>query len=448
VRWSALFFWGSGLFAQTPLTLSQALEKARTYAGIQVSQSSVDAAKARVAVQEKTAFLPKVEGSAHLNQATANNVAGLLFPSAILAPISGPALLSNSLRPVWGSQLGISAVWEPFDFGQRRTLIGLSNADVKIANAEHQANQFQVQIATADAFLSLLAAQQQIGILQAAETRAEALLKVTQGLTSAGLRPGVDKVRAQAELSLAQSQLALAQGNVDAARLQLQLLTSVVNPQPVEGTLLQEPVPTSVGVDAHPEVLAVTERIRKSDQEQRLLGLSYRPKFLLEGVTFARGTGAQPDGQRLGWLNGVGPNIQNWAIGFTAKWSLLDFKIIREKQAVETRIKQQQQALLQEKSLVLETRRNQSSSQLEAAKKAARLVPQQLEAAQAAVQQANARYQSGLSGISDLIEAQRLLAQIEVEASLANLRIWRAWLQGAAAEGNLDAFAAAAGGSR
>jgi outer membrane protein TolC len=61
-------------------------------------------------------------------------------------------------------------------------------------------------------------------------------------------------------------------------------------------------------------------------------------------------------------------------------------------------------------------------------------------AARAAVQQASARYESGLGNIDALAEAQRLLTQAEIDDALARLGVWRGLLGIAAAAGDLQPF--------
>src|SRR5207245_1474122 len=72
---------------------------------------------------------------------------------------------------------------------------------------------------------------------------------------------------------------------------------------------------------------------------------------------------------------------------------------------------------------------------LSAARQIAQNTPIQLRAARAGEQQAMARYKSGLTSIVELAEAERLLAQAEIDDALARLNIWRAQLAVAAATG-------------
>ena len=75
-----------------------------------------------------------------------------------------------------------------------------------------------------------------------------------------------------------------------------------------------------------------------------------------------------------------------------------------------------------------------------AASEIARNTPVELKAAADAESRARARYSSGLTGVTEVADAQRLLAQAETDDSLARLGVWRALLALSQAAGDLDLF--------
>jgi len=66
--------------------------------------------------------------------------------------------------------------------------------------------------------------------------------------------------------------------------------------------------------------------------------------------------------------------------------------------------------------------------------------PVQVSSADAAVQQATARYQAGLGTVVEVADAQRLLAQAQIDDALARLNVWRALLRVAATSGDIEPF--------
>jgi len=66
--------------------------------------------------------------------------------------------------------------------------------------------------------------------------------------------------------------------------------------------------------------------------------------------------------------------------------------------------------------------------------------PNQLKAAQDAERLTRERYKYGLANVTDVADAQRVLAQAEIDNAVARLNIWRALLVAARLQGDLKPF--------
>jgi outer membrane protein TolC len=77
---------------------------------------------------------------------------------------------------------------------------------------------------------------------------------------------------------------------------------------------------------------------------------------------------------------------------------------------------------------------------IDAALRIAANTPVQLKAAQESALRARARYDAELSSITEVAEAQRLLAQAEIDDAVARLGVWRALLAAAAVRGDIKPF--------
>ena len=77
---------------------------------------------------------------------------------------------------------------------------------------------FDVTAATADAYLTLVAAQETVRAAQAGVDRADVLVRTVRAQVDAQLRPGADASRAEAELAAARTQLSRAQQGTEVAR--------------------------------------------------------------------------------------------------------------------------------------------------------------------------------------------------------------------------------------
>lgn len=438
----------SALSAQ-PLTLAEAVHTAgEKYPSVRVSLEQAAAAASQVNLA-RLSYLPRADLLAQANRATRNNVFGLLLPQATLPGISGPVLGTNSLTNVWGSAVGALVSWEPFDFGLRRANVDTAEASERRAEAALSRTRFDIRTGAADSFLTVLAAGQAQKSAQAALERTRVLERIVAAQVAAELRPGAELARARAEVALAESQVALAEqaSAVGLAALAQFLGRSSSGLETAAGALLEMPpaVEPAGAVTEHPAAREQQAAIGEADARLKALDRSYFPRFNLQASSYARGTGAQPDGTTGGAVTGLGPNIQNWAVGMTVTFPLLELPSIRERKKAETHRelaeKARHELVLQE----LNGRMERARAQLEGARRVAQLAPAQVEAARSAVEQSTARYRAGLTSVVEVADAQRLLAQAETDGSLANLAVWRALLGVAAAAGDLEPFLRQAG---
>lgn len=431
------------------LTLAQAVEKAlRNYPSIQVSQEDRNAAAARIQLA-RTAYLPKVDALAQANRATRNNIFGLLLPQSAIPSISGPVIGSNNLGSVWGSAVGFLVTWEPFDFGLRKADVSVANAARVQAEAAIKRTQFEVAAATADSYLTLIAAEETLKAAQAGVDRADTVLRTISAQVNAQLRPGADQSRAEAELAAARTQSIQSQQALEIARATLSQFTGGEPSQlsPLPGTLLQLPpdqTPSDPNLSANPTALEQTAALDRDRAELHVLERSYFPRFYLQGSAYARGSGAEINGGRLGGGNGLAPNVQNYALGFTVNFPLLDLPSLHAREAVQSATIRSQLARSKQLAVDLRAQWNRSVAAYEGAKRIAANTPEQVSAARAATQQATARYQAGLGNIDAVAEAQRLLTQAEIDDVLARLNVWRGLLAIAAAAGDIQPFVAEA----
>ena len=427
------------------LTISSAVEKAlANYPSIRVSQAQIDAAAAGIELA-RTAWLPRVDSFAQINRATRNNVFGMLLPNSVIPSMSGPVVGTNNTGSVWGSAVGVLATWEPFDFGLRRANLSTAEAAKAKTAATLERTDFEIGVATADAFLTIAAAQETLKAAEAARVRALELQRAVVAQVNAELRPGADASRTDADLAVAKTQVAQAQQAIDVSRANLaQFSGEDASKQPMHvAPLAQLPTfapPATVDTAANPVAKEQTASIEQAKAQLYALQRTYFPRFYLQGAAYARGTGAELDGDTLGGANGLAPSVQNYALGFSVNFPIMDFAALRSRESAQSAAIRAEQARYQQITTDLVARWNVAKAQLEGARRVADNTPAQVNAARTALQQANARYGAGLGTIVEVAEAQRLLAQAEIDDALARLGVWRALLGLAAAQGDIRPF--------
>jgi outer membrane protein TolC len=215
----------------------------------------------------------------------------------------------------------------------------------------------------------------------------------------------------------------------------------------VTGSLVQLPpeqAPPTLNTAANPAMVEQSAAIEQARAQLRALERSYFPRFYLQGAAYARGTGAEINGDRLAGLNGLAPNFQNYVLGFSVIFPIFDLPALRAREAAQSATIRSQAARSEQIAVDLRAQWNRAVAMLNGARRIAANTPVQVSAARATVQQATARYQAGLGNIDEVAEAQRLLTQAEIDDVLARLSVWRGLLGIATAAGDIQPFVAEA----
>jgi outer membrane protein TolC len=434
--------------APAGLTLNQAIDSAlKNYPSIRVSREQLNAAAAGIRLAQ-TAYLPRVDGMAQVNRATRNTFYGLLLPQSVIPGVDG--VPANNFGSVWDSGVGVLVTWQPFDFGLRAANVATATAARDQVQASMNRTRYEVSVVTADAFLTVIAAQQTAEAARAAVESWQVLLKSIHALTNAQLRPGADESRVQAELAAAQTQVAQAEQAIDIARANVAQFVGLepadirVSPGKLADRLPPERSESALETGAHPLAIEQSAAVSQVQLQLKALERSYYPQFLVQGLAAARGTGLVNDGARLGGLNGLAPTTENYGVGLTVTFPVMDRFAIREQEAVQSanvRAGQAQSAVI---ATNLRAQFNKALAALTGARRVAVNTPVEVASSRTALQQATARYQSGLAPIDDVAQAQRLVVQAQIDDALARLSVWRALLQVASARGDLQPFLAEA----
>ena len=435
-------------WAQTPgsgvVSLNDAIQLAlKNYPAVKESRARAQAAEEAIGVA-RTAYLPRLDMLWQENRATRNNVFGLLLPQPIVPPISGPVLGTRSFDSVWGSAGGALLSWEAIDFGVRKAGVDVARAQTSFANARSDLTQLDVAAGAADAFLSVLAADEAVRAARANVDRLQVFADTVRTLVQNQLRPGADQSRANAELAIARNQVSQAVQTADIARAFLADAVGAAGTtvEPATGGLATVPAlppGATLDVKSHPAAraeLAVVETVRA---RERVLDRSYFPHVSLQSAFAGRGSGAEVAGQPPP-DNGLWPQAPNWVAGVSVTFPAFDLFGLRARKRVELQNELAESARYEQTIQSLTTQDARARALMKAALDIAQNTPLERQAATAAESQARARYQNGLASITEVAEAQRLLAQAEADDAVARLAVWRALLAAAQVRGDLTPF--------
>jgi len=441
--------------AQSPVNSGASLsavvsEAEKNYPAVRITQEELNASAARLALA-RTAYLPRLDGIAQFNRGTRNNVFGPLLPQSVIPSMSGPVIGTNNGGSVWGSAAGLLVNWQPFDFGLRHANIVAAAAAHDRAIAAGQRTELEVAAGSADAYLTELASTSTRTAAAAAVQNWETLKTSIHALVAAQLRPGADESRVEAERAAAVNQLALAEEAIEVSRAAMVKFAPRSGMNAPSPGRLQTDLPDLASVDAsfapsqNPAVTEQEATVKQNAAQLHAIERSWVPQFSLEGVGYARGTGAETNGQRLSGANGLAPDVGNYIAGVNISFPFLDFASIHARQSEQAANLRSAKASEDLTVRTLQEQYSQALAAVKAAKTIAENIPVQVKAAQTALDQATARYKAGLTPIDDLAQAQRLLVQAQIDGSVARLNVWRAFLRLQFIRGDLQPFLDQAG---
>jgi outer membrane protein TolC len=437
--------------APSRFTLDEAVVFAAAHhPGLRAAQAGERAAEARID-EARAGELPDAGIAAQLNRSTGNAVPGSFFPTPGFAPVAGPVRGRTLDSGAFQSGVSVWASWDVSTFLQKSAAADVATASLREATASTAERRLEVQLAAADAFLGLVAARESVKAAQASASRARVLAAMVKPLVDQSLRPGVELARAQAEVALAETQLARAEQFEEVRRAQLAEALGIAGQQveAIPGALLAplgRVAPTPAPSASHPLVQQSDAAVQRTAEAARAARLEYLPHVSLVASLWLRGGGIGPMPAPV--AAGLVPDTPNWAAGVIASWSALDIPEVRARTRVAGANQAVAAARRDETRLALGGQLASAQAWLRGALRVAENTAPALAAARGAEQQATARYESGLSPVLEVADAQRLLAQAELEDALARVEVRRALLYFARAAGDLEPFLALARGAR
>lgn len=429
--------------AARPITLEEAVRFALAHhPAARFSAAREQAARARVD-EARTAVLPGLGVSAQVNRSTGNTVPGAFFPMNGFPPIAGAPRGRTFDGGVWQTGVSLWSSWDVTSLVREAAQVDLALAGRSEAEAATSARSLEVAYAAADGFLALCEARESVKAAEGGVTRARVFGVVVKTLVAQSLRPGVDAARADAELAVAETDLARAQQNEAAQRAAFaQALGDATSRFEPAGGALIGPIDAktlSIGLHpgGHPLVREAAAAAYKARKAESVVNLEFLPRVEVLGALWLRGSGYYGSP-----ANGLAPDIPNWAVGATLSWSLLDIPRTLARSRAASADAAAQAAHRDETELAIAGQVESAIAVLRGAAHVAETTPTAVASAREAEQQAVARYRTGLTQAVEVADAERLLTQAEVNDALARLAVRRAELLVARAAGDIGPFLA------
>ncbi len=434
-----------------PITLSAAVHFASlNYPGILKAQAQTGAARENVTVQKLTEYMPDSLLQFQEVMATHNQLTQIIYGSPVFPANPGPGYNTVGMQPAFYSGLGFNLDWAPVDFGLHKARINLAKQQFNQVRAQQTVTVLDVQLAAANAYFDMMEATQQVIAAQQNVQSFQDFETVVQAQVNSQLKPGADLSLAKAELANAQNQLYRANLNLDIARINL---ANAIGCGTFDITIDDRGLirlGQHTNIQAAPPVFSAVPILQATEAtlltavaQRKVLDKEYFPVLHLLGGVQQRGS-AMNHLAHLTWADGAGliPTVPNYQVALIVNWNFLDwFRLKAEKKVQNMRVEAQRQ----EYNLVLMNLKAEdarSRSRLQVAIDIAQNMPVQVDAAEQASRQAQARYKAGLSSVAQVAEANQVLAQSRMQEAVAEVGVWRAMLSVAAAHGDIGPFMA------
>lgn len=420
------------------MTLNEALAYSRGH------QPEIRQALAEIAAREAEArvpragWMPRVNMQAQWHLGTNNtttssflNVRGVDIPRVSSTPVSP----NTNWTPFPTSIVAATVNQQIFDFGRLAAQTVVADALTDVARAGAAEVQLDIELRVEEAFSAVLAAKHILTATQEAYKRAEAHSRLAETGVRSGMRPPIERTRAQADLAQAEVQrtraeagLTTAQAGLAAAVGSNELTLDASELQPSERPFpgLYEAIRQA---DEHsPEVVAALARLRAGAAETSALTRELLPNVYFSGSLWGAAGGAPvanvepPVGS--GWL----PSVGNYSLSLILQWNLLDPVLLARRKASRSREHVEEAAIdVTRREIVLKVQR--SYLDLLATQKTLPGLLARVAASKANLEQAEARFRAGLGNIVELTDAEALLVTSQLEQAVGQFNVARAAAQ-------------------
>jgi outer membrane protein TolC len=430
------------------VTLQQILDEGKqNYPFLKAKQAEIKGAESRVK-SVKTDYLPSFIVQDQYTFSTGNSVNGAFLPNegSALSP-SGGIRTDNIYKGVFGSFTTAMVDWKVFNFGKVNANVKAAQTDINRSQADYENELFQHQVRIVDAYLVLLINQKLVEAQRQNLERALVFKQVTDAAVGSGMRPGVDSSLAGAEYAKAQLLLLESRRAEKVQRLRLSELSGHLEDSiQVDTMRFYSQLPVAVNSEItflkNPSLLFSQAQIDATYARSQAVRKSYLPSVSLTAAGWGRGSGVSntDNAYRTDFSSGVNYQVYNYLFGISTRWNLTSILKVKNDYRAEQFQVERFKEIFNTQKIQLDRQSREAQMQLELSLEQAKLTPIQLDAAHTAFNQAEARYESGLTDLFTLAQSVTTLNRAEVDRFITNGNVWRALLMKAAASGDLSLF--------
>jgi len=409
------------------VTLRDAISYAQGHSpGLLSARARVRAAQAAARVP-RAQWLPSVGGTAQIVGATVNNsTATILSNPRVDLPRIGATRIAPEpdFKPYASTVVAVGVRQELFDFGRIAAQTAALDAQAELERQRSEGSRLDVVLQVTEGYFAVRAAKSIVDAATEALERATRHREAARAAVEAGMRSPVDLARAEAEVARFEVAKVRAEGSLAAAQAVFAAVVGVP-----EGALdaadsgAEEPgLPPLEALldrarDGSAEVREARARVEGSRAETRAVGALMRPDVFLTAAISGRAGGAPPSsGSTVGGA-GFAPLVPNWDVGVVLSVPIYDPVTAARRDAlreVEDVHKAELEATRATQAAVV----RQAYLGVVAARAELGALERAAAAARANHAQAEARFKAGLGTVLELVDAEALRVEAEVQRAV------------------------------
>lgn len=412
-------------------TLSRLWElMAETYPALTEKQARIEESEYRKK-ELKSAALPQVQLQLQHSYGSFSGTNGAFFPLPGVFNVNGSATkdpdASNSTMNAFGSVL---LDWKITRFGKQRKMEEAAGYEVQEAQSTYEATLLSLRAKMTRNYLNLLYSQSGLNWADKNVLRVKEILDLSSSLAKAGLKPGADTALAASSYLQALVQKEEWQGKYIAGQVNMKELLPTLNetlklPLQTYMSIVQTgQLLDSISV-AHPFLQVLDKRFRYQQTQKTVLERNQLPAIALLAGISARGTGINPDGSvGRNFASGFNNSSHNYLVGLGISWNLTGLYTgsLEKKRAQKQIDVAKSQYELQK--LRMNTALQSISSRINAQLKQVTKTKEALKKTEDAYDLYLSRYEAGLINLTDLLQIQALLQQVEKSNIEVHQELW------------------------
>ncbi|WP_316745978.1 TolC family protein [Pedobacter gandavensis] len=380
----------------------------------------------------RNAAIPTVQLQLQNSLGTFEGTSGAFFPVPGVFNVSGTG--GNGQQGAGTTTMNsfgsVLMDWKISQFGKQQKQIEAAGYEVQEAQSNYDASKLSLRAKTTRRYLDLLYTSSGRDWADKNAVRVKEILDLSVSLAEAGLKPGADTALAAAAFLQAQAQQEDWNGKYQAGQVNIkELAPTLVGEQIVPLQQYMGKVFTLESTDSvvatHPFLQTLDKQLMVQQLQKEVIGKKQLPSISLLAGYSARGTGINADGTvQNNYASGFNNGAQNYLVGVGLSWNLTGLYT----GSVEKKRAQKQidaaQSRYQLQKLQMNTSLQALSSRIQAQVKQVAKTESAVHKTTDAYDLYLSRYEAGLINLTDLLQIQSLLQQVEKSNIEVHQELW------------------------